>query len=401
MWAHVYPFIKEKEKMLAMKPGQKVNKFPGLGLITSKSILSTSGVKNIPKAFKIPAEKEKFLEFAKEHPEKMFLKKNNGHRGVKILKPENLETAIEKQGSFLVQEFIHNPLLVDGYKLMDIGIYTTVTSVDPLRIYVHNNEVALRFCPTKYHPFDPEITKKYAVGDDYLPSWEVPSFKKYMNGKTGFGRRDTLNAYIINELNRDPDPMWEEIYSTIIAVYLNKEKQISDLVRKFPHKDAFFEMVRFDILVDEELNVHLIEANMSPNLSTHHLSANAGMYREVIDALLRLVGAIGVGQHGQLDTVQEKDVLVSPELCSQECPCSQEKCQLCRQCLSTEELGTMKNAFMERRNQGQMLRIFPPPVKRSDLTLESNMMERMSPANRKMTRWYREKCKMDRVWCDE
>ena len=63
MWAHVGPFKKEKEKMLAMKPGQKVNKFPGLGLITSKSILSTSGVKNIPKAFKIPAEKEKFLEF--------------------------------------------------------------------------------------------------------------------------------------------------------------------------------------------------------------------------------------------------------------------------------------------------------------------------------------------------
>ena len=194
----------------------------------------------------------------------------------------------------------------------------------------------------------------------------------------------------------------EEIYSTIIAVYLNKEKQISDLVRKFPHKDAFFEMVRFDILVDEELNVHIIEANMSPNLSsdvTHQ--GNVGMYTEVIDALLRLVGAIGVGQHSQLETVQEKDVLVSPELCSQECPCSQEKCQLCRQCLSTEELGTLKTAFMERRNQGQMLRIFPPPVKRSDLTLESNMMERMSPANRKMTRWYREKCKMDRVWCDE
>ena len=49
MWAHVYPFIKEKEKMLAMKPGQKVNKFPGSGFVTNKRFLSTSGVKNIPK----------------------------------------------------------------------------------------------------------------------------------------------------------------------------------------------------------------------------------------------------------------------------------------------------------------------------------------------------------------
>ena len=70
MWAHDYPFIKEKEKMLAMKPGQKVNKFPGSGFITNKPILSTSDVKYIPKSFKIPQEKEKFLLFAKEHPEK-------------------------------------------------------------------------------------------------------------------------------------------------------------------------------------------------------------------------------------------------------------------------------------------------------------------------------------------
>ena len=269
---------------------------------------------------------------------------------MKILKLENLDTDIDKHGSFLVQEFIHNPLLVDGHKLMDIGIYTTLTSVDPLRIYVHHNEVALRFCPTKYHPFDPEKTSKYAVGDDYLPAWEIPSFKKFMDDKAGFSYRDTLNAYIINELKRDPDPMWEGIYSAISAVYLDKEKQFSDLVRKFPHKDAFFEMVRFDVLVDDELNVYLIEANMSPNLSTHHLSANAGMYREVIDALLRLVGAIGAGQHGQLDTVQEKDVLVSPELCSRECPWEEEKCQLCRQCLTSEDTGTLRTAFMEGRN---------------------------------------------------
>jgi tubulin monoglycylase TTLL15 len=38
---------------------------------------------------------------------------------------------LTQEGSF-VQEFVHNPLLIDGYKF-DIGIYTTLTSVDPLR----------------------------------------------------------------------------------------------------------------------------------------------------------------------------------------------------------------------------------------------------------------------------
>ena len=54
MWAHDYPFKKIREKMLAMKPGQKVNKFPGSGFITNKVNLATSGLKNVPQAFQIP-----------------------------------------------------------------------------------------------------------------------------------------------------------------------------------------------------------------------------------------------------------------------------------------------------------------------------------------------------------
>ena len=36
LWAHDYPFKKIRDKMLAIKPGQKVNKFPGSGYITNK-----------------------------------------------------------------------------------------------------------------------------------------------------------------------------------------------------------------------------------------------------------------------------------------------------------------------------------------------------------------------------
>ena len=39
LWAHDYPFKKIREKMLAIKPGQKVNKFPGSGYITNKVLL--------------------------------------------------------------------------------------------------------------------------------------------------------------------------------------------------------------------------------------------------------------------------------------------------------------------------------------------------------------------------
>ena len=397
MWAHDYPFKKIREKMLAMKPGQKVNKFPGSGFITNKVNLATSGLKNVPQAFQIPDEKAKFLEFARKHPDMMFVQKNNNHRGIKIEKMENLN--LDDEGSF-IQEFIHNPLMVDGYKF-DIGIYTTLTSVDPLRIYVHYNDVLLRFCPTKYHPFDAEDRDKYVVGDDYLPSWEVPSFTKYMDDKAAFSFRDTLNAYIINSMKMDPNKMWDEIYSTIVEVYQNTETHFAKAVRNYPHKDAFFEMVRFDFVIDDELNVYLMEANMSPNLSSAHFSANAGLYEEVVDALLRLVGVVGVGQHGNTDAVRDKDILVSPELCSQHCDCSLDECQLCLPCLSPQDVSVLKSAWAERRNQGSTWRIFPPPVASPQTdNLQSADLSKLLPSNKKLIRWYQEKCKMDRTWCD-
>ncbi len=42
-------------------------------------------------------------------------------------------------GNTFLQEFISNPLLIDGYKF-DIGVYVVITSVKPLRIYVLNGD---------------------------------------------------------------------------------------------------------------------------------------------------------------------------------------------------------------------------------------------------------------------
>ena len=59
--------------------------------------------------------------------------------------------------------------------------------------------------------------------------------------------------------------------------------------KKYPHKRAFFEMVRFDFVLDSKLNVYLMEVNMSPNLSTKHFSGNRLLYEQVIYNFLRLV----------------------------------------------------------------------------------------------------------------
>lgn len=42
-----------------------------------------------------------------------------------------------------VQRYVDNPLLIDDRKF-DIGVYTIITSIDPLRIYTVDHEFLLR-----------------------------------------------------------------------------------------------------------------------------------------------------------------------------------------------------------------------------------------------------------------
>ena len=53
-----------------------------------------------------------------------------------------------KQSS-IVSEYIHNPLLLDGYKF-DLRIYVAMTSVNPLRLYIYE-EGLVRFATVKYN----------------------------------------------------------------------------------------------------------------------------------------------------------------------------------------------------------------------------------------------------------
>ena len=100
---------------------------------------------------------------------------------------------LKSDGSF-VQEFVQDPMLIDGYKF-DIGVYTMITSIDPLRIYVYTGDCLVRFCPKKYHPFDQKDRDKYVVHDDYRPTWEVPVLSKFYSD-LGYSFKETLNRWV-------------------------------------------------------------------------------------------------------------------------------------------------------------------------------------------------------------
>lgn len=297
LWAHDYPFRNLYSTMINLKPHQKVNHFPGCGYITNKVDLSTSEGDYIPKSFKIPDDRDDLMRYTKDNPDKIFVQKSNAHRGIKIEKVQDLN--LTASGSF-VQEFIEKPFLVDGYKF-DIGIYTVITSIDPLRVYAYKGDVLFRFCPVKYYPFDPEVVDKYVVGDDYLPIWNVPSLKNYYT-KLGFSMKESFDSYVRSK-GKDPQKMWDDCFEAIKDVVLQKEFQIREVLKRFKGSRNFFELVRFDFMLDEDLNVFMMEANMSPNLSSAHFPPNQLLYEQV---LYNLFSLIGVSQRVRKDSLRPR-----------------------------------------------------------------------------------------------
>lgn len=60
---------------------------------------------------------------------------------------------------------------------------------------VDNFTTYSRYCTEKYYPFDSKNLKKYVIGDDYLPTWEVPSLKK-LYAELGYSMKDSFDAYV-------------------------------------------------------------------------------------------------------------------------------------------------------------------------------------------------------------
>lgn len=284
LWAHDYPFRVLSASLSKLQQHQRVNHFPGCGYITNKVDLSTSrGGRYIPAAFKMPEDQQAFLDYARSNPAKQFVQKSNDHRGIRIRDGSDANFTADT----FIQEFIERPFLVDGYKF-DIGVYTVITSVDPLRVYVYKGDVLFRFCPIEYYPFDPEVLDKYVVGDDYLPIWNVPSLKRYY-AELGYSMKDSFDAYV-RERGQNPAEMWDRVYDAIREVALMKEAQIREVSKRFGNGRNFFELVRFDLALDEDLTVYMMEANMSPNLSSAHYPPNQLLYEQVIFNTFALVG---------------------------------------------------------------------------------------------------------------
>lgn len=166
--------------------------------------------------------------------------------------------------------------------------------------------------------------------------------------------------------------------------------------------------MRFDLTVTNDMKVYLIEANMSPNLSSTRHIENGLLYEQILYNTLALVGIgtridhylyLSPEKKTQAMMSTTKNIVVNGDICLACNTTCTEKCRLCLHCLSNDDIYSLNQAYLEHINRGDTKRIFPVPIEDRSKGLDSVEISKLSPANAMMTKWFYGKCLHDKSWC--
>lgn len=209
-----------------VKYHQRINHIPGNFVLTMKDYLAlNTDSKYIPKAFN---DTEKLKEYAAANPGKRFVQKLWSNRGITLKKVEEMNFKIFGPGyKYFGQEYVENPLLIDGYKF-DFGVYVLVSSFDPLRIYYYEKNVLIRLCAEKYDRNNYTNVNTYVISDMCSFPWDVAGIADYYN--KSYTYKEGLNAYLTRN-GYEVSRIWSQVEDCIREVVVQKEESFKHWVR--------------------------------------------------------------------------------------------------------------------------------------------------------------------------
>ncbi|KAK3266409.1 hypothetical protein CYMTET_24966 [Cymbomonas tetramitiformis] len=217
---------------------------------------------------------------------------------------------------FLAQRYVSDPYLLHGRKFT-IRLYLLITSVHPLRLYVHE-EGLVHLAVEKYS------TANSALGDPYVhltnealaarhDEVQPPSSAR-QGGKTnkaratgvgGAGRKAAAEArqhkcvLTLRELRsmllkagRPVESLWRELESTAVKALLSAEDRlVMHSKRLLQAGGRAFELLGMDVVIDKQMRPWLLDlTDAVPSLQAE-TNVKYAMKERVVTDMLRLVGA--------------------------------------------------------------------------------------------------------------
>ncbi|CAL5992281.1 Tubulin_tyrosine ligase [Hexamita inflata] len=251
-----------------------VSQIPGYNAFTVKNNLAKNlnnyerqtGVKISPKSYFLPEQYKQLLADSHQYSGYYIVKPSRSSRGRSIYLTKNV-TELQYVSDSVVQEYLHNPLLINGYKF-DLRVYVLITSTSPLLAYVYP-EGLVRFASQKYQTPTEENKNdlkthltNFAINsenhqiaqlDGQLGKWKISEFVSYLNVNNSFGLNNNAQTIIQSKINYC-------IQNALLAC----QNELS----RFKHIKNAFGLYGADIIFDTELNAKLLEINLQPALGT-------------------------------------------------------------------------------------------------------------------------------------
>jgi tubulin polyglutamylase TTLL5 len=271
-------------------PFQRVNHFPhsrqllgnkaGLASIIQAHPRSRHFRRFFPLTFVLPQDRDRLYDVMRSSPISNYIAKPpNGScgEGIKIVRFRDFEL-ISRQS--VVSEYISPPLCIDGFKF-DLRIYVLVTSFAPLHAFVYREGLA-RFATECYSNYTTDVFSHLT---------NATLNKRGRNWSKDFKwKLSELLAEIELRFNRNRDRTMNDILDVVSQSLVFVQPAMAPKLTEY-RENPFFELFGFDLLIDYNFHIWLLEINTNPSMGS-----GSSVDNEVkLPLLAQTLSIVGIG----------------------------------------------------------------------------------------------------------
>jgi len=248
-----------------------------------------------PRTFVFPQDFERWQAAVAAEPETIWISKpGSGARGEGIYLVTD-PAAVEPKSNTVLQEYIANPHLIDGYKYT-LRFFVAVTSLDPLQVWVFPDGLT----KLTTQPF----TTDRAFLDNRFVHLTNPAVLRGDTSADFAKQRMTHVEYRqrLREAGIDDAKLFKDIHEVIAKSLLAVCEPVLKVLKQGAENgietNGQFMLIGYDILVDDQMRPWMIEANAGPSLEPEAGNDTATGRRErelkeeVAEGMLILAGVL-------------------------------------------------------------------------------------------------------------
>eukprot|EP00347_Sterkiella_histriomuscorum_P019520 403341319 len=282
----LFPLKKEENLEMILSVKAIYNRLPGLQVVSNKKTLGQifqrfykhyeSDFNFAPQTFALPHEQDALKSFMKKNKGATFIAKPQGGAeglGIFLLKQFKELPHYTFQQEYIVQEYLDKPLLVDNKKF-DLRIYVMVTSINPMIAFIAD-EALVRFCTEDYQKPERENMHKIL---QHLTNFSLNKLSdKYVNcediAEQENATKRTLTSLMqtLKEKGIDTEYLFEQIKEcctkSLIAIQPFVMREQEKIINMGKAQGDCFQILGFDIFIDEKMKAWLFEINDHPSLN--------------------------------------------------------------------------------------------------------------------------------------